>query len=94
MELKTLKPTKWSFYGLFFCGDMDEAGTPIGDMCSGYFVTETDDEQVAKAALVKRYEHLAGRFSLRDLKKLDFDGGKDAARIFKRGGTKQVPILR
>ena len=90
-KMTSEKPTQWHFEGVFFSGDTDKAGTPIGDICSGYFVTAGSDESKAREAIIKRYEDNSGRFELRRL--VACWDEKAAARIFKRGGTKAAPVL-
>lgn len=91
MQLENNTVTVWDFSGLFFGGDCDRAGTPIGDICTGTFVTSTADRAVAEAALLNRYANLSGRFSIRSLE--GSEAGKTGLRIYKRGGTKQIPLL-
>ncbi len=84
--------TMWTYHGYFFGGDVDRAGTPIGDLCNGYFVTATDSKELAAAAIERQFAGNAGRFSLRSLSPLPH-AVKDAARIAKRGGTKNIPFF-
>lgn len=84
-------PTMWKFYGLFFGGEVDRAGTPIGDICTGYGVTAGADQAQAEAAIVRRYAANAGRFELRNIQACP--NAKVAAAKFRRGGTKDCPVL-
>lgn len=107
--------TMWGFIGLFFGGDVDKAGTPIGDIITGAFIADAD-EATATAAITARYADLSGEFRLTKLTdhrahllgqdandRTKWNEGqhatfvakleKDIARIIKRGGTKDVPVL-
>lgn len=88
----TTTPTAWKFHGYFFGGEVDLAGTPIGDLCTGYFVTLGDDEATAAEAVKARYTHLAGRFDLRSLMACPMMA-KRAKMAANRGGTKDLPLL-
>lgn len=88
-----MNATLWRFSGLFFGGEKDQAGTPIGDRVSGEFVCETRDPEEAAKLLATRYENNAGYVRLSDLVVNDFNP-KRAERIAKRGGTADVPFLR
>jgi hypothetical protein len=85
------KPTLWNYHGYFSLGDVDSAGTPIGDLVTGFFISH-DNEELAKAAVMNRFSHLSGTFSLRSLEACRFNESC-TARIAKRGGTKDCPVL-
>lgn len=90
-----MNATLWQFSGLFFSGSCDKAGTPIGDICSGWFATAGDDQAVAEQLLASRYADQAGRWSVRQLNPAPATpwAAKTLACAMKRGSTKQVPVL-
>lgn len=90
-----MNATLWQFSGLFFSGACDKAGTPIGDICSGWFATNGNDQKVAEELLAKRYADLSGRWSVRQLNPAPATpwAAKTLARVMKCGSTKQVPVL-
>lgn len=96
--------TSWVFRGLFFGGEEDEAGTPIGDICTGCFLTSSDSVEEANRLLAARYVGLSGEFICHELKAIlpaaDWNSAMKKAhatrlaRIWNRGGTKSCPVLR
>ncbi len=90
-----MQATLWRFSGLFFGGERDEAGVEIGDICTGNFATAGNDREEAQRLLEKRYADLSGRFSVRLLEVAPQTpwAVKTLARVMKRGGTKDIPVL-
>lgn len=87
--------TLWYFDGLFFGGDVDTAGTEIGDICTGSFVTCHESDEQAAIALAARYEGLRGRFELRRLIKCPDSQttSRKIKTVLRMGGTKKCPLL-
>jgi hypothetical protein len=90
-----MQATLWRFEGMFFGGDRDAAGVEIGDICTGNFATITADPTEAQNLLEKRYADFSGRFSVGVLEVAPQTrwAAKTLARVMKRGGTKQIPLL-